>query len=47
MAREIAAMIPNAEVTIIPEAGHLINIERPIEFNSAALGFLLSHRKKD
>jgi 3-oxoadipate enol-lactonase len=47
IAREIAAMIPNAEVTIIPEAGHLINIERPAEFNSAALGFLFRHRKGD
>ncbi len=46
MAREIAAMIPAAKVTIIPEAGHLINIERPLEFNAAVLGFLLDHRKK-
>jgi 3-oxoadipate enol-lactonase len=44
IAGEIAAMIPGAQLTIIPEAGHLINIERPAEFNSAALDFLLSRR---
>lgn len=46
MAREIAALIPNAEVTIIPEAGHLINIERPAEFNAAVLDFLLRARRR-
>jgi 3-oxoadipate enol-lactonase len=46
MARDIAAVIPGAELTIISRAGHLINIEQPIEFNKAALGFLLRHRNR-
>lgn len=43
MAREVAALIPGAELTIIPSAGHLLNIERPAEFNAAALAFLERH----
>jgi 3-oxoadipate enol-lactonase len=44
LAREIQGMIEGAELTIIPEAGHLLNIERPAEFEAASLGFLLRHR---
>jgi 3-oxoadipate enol-lactonase len=40
MCREIASMIPGAKLTIIPDAGHLINIERPAEFNAVAIGFI-------
>ena len=40
MARELAAEIPGAELTIIDDAGHLVNIEKPAEFNAAVLGFL-------
>lgn len=44
MARDIAAAIPGAELTVIPEAGHLVNIERPAEFDRAVIDFLLRHR---
>lgn len=40
MAKELAAEIPGAELTVIDDAGHLVNIERPAEFNAAVLGFL-------
>ena len=33
-----------ARLTIIKNAGHLPNIERPREFNAAVLPFLLEHR---
>ena len=39
-ARLMAAMIPNAQLTIIPTAGHLANLEMRIEFNAALLHFL-------
>jgi pimeloyl-ACP methyl ester carboxylesterase len=44
MAREIASMIPGAELTIIPGAGHLVNIEKPAEFDAAVIGFILRRR---
>ena len=40
MCGEIAARIPGARLTVIPDAGHLVNIERPEEFNTAAVGFI-------
>ena len=40
MCREMAALIPGARLTIIPDAGHLVNIEKPFEFNAAAIGFI-------
>ena len=43
MAQEIATDIPGAELTVIPDAGHLVNIEKPAEFNAAALAFLRRH----
>lgn len=43
MAREIAGMIPGAELTIIPDAGHLVNIEKPREFDAAVIGFIARH----
>ena len=43
MCRELASQIPGAEFTIIQDAGHLINIERPSEFNEAAIAFIRSH----
>lgn len=41
VAREIAEQIPGARLTVIEDAGHLVNIERPDAFNDAALSFLL------
>jgi 3-oxoadipate enol-lactonase len=40
MAREIARRIPGARLTIIGNAGHLVNIEEPAAFNEAVLAFL-------
>ncbi len=39
-ARAIAAAIPDAEFLIVPEAGHMANLENPEAFNTALLGFL-------
>lgn len=39
----IAREIPNAELTIIPQAGHAVCLEKPAVFNSAVLGFILKH----
>ncbi len=47
VARDIAATIPNARLTIIDDAGHLPNIERPEAFDKAALEFLLEHKAVD
>jgi len=39
------AKIPDAQLVIIPTAGHLSNIEQPEVFNKAMLDFLLKHRE--
>jgi 3-oxoadipate enol-lactonase len=44
LARSMAERIAGARLTIIKNAGHLPNIERPREFNAAVLPFLLEHR---
>lgn len=43
MAREIASDIPGAELAVIEDAGHLVNIEQPEKFNAIVLGFLRQH----
>ncbi|MPZ56502.1 MAG: alpha/beta fold hydrolase [Rhizobiales bacterium] len=43
--RELAGMIPGARFTVIADAGHLVNIEKPAEFNAAAIAFIRSARK--
>ena len=40
MAQEIVDRIPGAKLTIINDAGHLTNIEKPAEFNAAVVAFL-------
>ena len=35
--------IPNSEMHIIPETGHVVTWEKPEEFNSVVLGFLSKH----
>jgi 3-oxoadipate enol-lactonase len=40
MCRQLAGMIPGARFTVIADAGHLVNIEKPAEFNAAAIGFI-------
>ena len=37
---EMAAKMGGAPVTVIPDAGHLSNIENPADFNAAALAWL-------
>ncbi|MFC2054182.1 alpha/beta fold hydrolase, partial [Chloroflexota bacterium] len=41
-ARQMAAAIPNANLDIIPGAGHLLNLERPNLFNASISKFLES-----
>lgn len=43
MAQGIASDIPGAELAVIEDAGHLVNIEKPEEFNRVVLGFLRRH----
>ncbi|HXZ02361.1 MAG TPA: alpha/beta fold hydrolase [Stellaceae bacterium] len=40
LARAMARRIAGARLTVIPEAGHLANLEQPRRFNAAVLGFL-------
>jgi 3-oxoadipate enol-lactonase len=40
MAQEMAAEIPGAELAVIADAGHLVNIEEPEQFNRLVIGFL-------
>lgn len=46
IAREIAGAIPGARLTVIDDAGHLVNIEQPNAFNQAALSFLIEHKNR-
>ncbi len=39
-ARAMAAAIPDAEMLIVPAAGHMSNVENPAAFNTALGGFL-------
>lgn len=39
-ARLMAERIPNARLVIIPQAGHLANMEQPADFNQALVTFL-------
>ena len=41
--REVHARIPGAELTVIPDAGHVHFLEQPELFNAAMLGFLKKH----
>ncbi len=40
LARAMATKIPNAQLEIIPDAGHFAHFERPDLFASAVMGFL-------
>ena len=37
---EVTARLPHAEVKLIDRAGHLVQLERPVEFNDALVAFL-------
>ena len=39
-AQKLATAIPNAELVVIPRAGHLSNLEQPEPFNAALATFL-------
>lgn len=39
-ARQMAERIPGAEFVLIPDCGHLVNLERPEAFDQAVLDFL-------
>jgi 3-oxoadipate enol-lactonase len=41
MHHEMAAKMGGAPVSVLPDAGHLSNIENAAAFNAAALGWLL------
>jgi pimeloyl-ACP methyl ester carboxylesterase len=41
-AQAMAAAIPEAELVIVPGAGHMVNLEQPAVFNEAVRGFLES-----
>jgi len=43
---EMARSIPGARLTVIGDAGHLCNIERPEAFNAALTEFLDAHRER-
>jgi 2-succinyl-6-hydroxy-2,4-cyclohexadiene-1-carboxylate synthase len=40
LGRQMAERIPNAELVVVPEAGHAIHLEQPGAFETAVSGFL-------
>jgi pimeloyl-ACP methyl ester carboxylesterase len=44
IARQFERAIPNAELAVIPRAGHVSNLERPEEFNELIREFCRGHR---
>lgn len=40
MGKEVAALMPHAEYTVLPKCGHLMNLECPDAFNARLLAFL-------
>ncbi len=43
VARGMARRVSHAALTILPDCGHLANLEQPQRFNAAVLGFLREH----
>ena len=43
VARQFEAAIPGAELVVIPQAGHVSNLERPEPVNDAVRGFCRAH----
>jgi pimeloyl-ACP methyl ester carboxylesterase len=39
-AEVLAAGLPDAELHIIPAAGHMVNLEQPVAFNKVLMDFL-------
>jgi pimeloyl-[acyl-carrier protein] methyl ester esterase len=46
-ARELAARLPDAELTVIPGAGHLPNLDSPEAYGKLCRGFLTHHCPRD
>jgi len=38
--RKLAALLPHARLVVVPDAGHVVNLERPAPFNAALREFL-------
>ena len=45
VARRMADHIPGATCLVVPDAGHLLNLEQPAAFHAALLNFLASARR--
>ena len=43
VARQFEEAIPDAELVVIPDCGHVSNLERPAPFNDAVRGFCRAH----
>ncbi|MBI3453394.1 MAG: alpha/beta hydrolase [Rhodospirillales bacterium] len=44
--QEMARRIPGAELVVVPDSGHMLNVEMPAEFDRHVLGFLLRHKDR-
>lgn len=44
IAHNMAAVLPNAKVAVVPNAGHTVHLEQPAPFERIVLEFLLTHR---
>lgn len=44
VARRMAERIPGASCQVVPDAGHLLNLEQPVAFHVALLAFLAAFR---
>ncbi|CAN5695516.1 alpha/beta hydrolase [soil metagenome] len=42
--REIAALVPQAELVMLPECGHMLTLEKPRAVNAALIDWLARHR---
>jgi pimeloyl-ACP methyl ester carboxylesterase len=46
VARQFERAIPDARLVVIPDCGHVSNLERPAQFNAAVRDFCHAHRKR-
>lgn len=46
-AERLAARIPRARLLVVPRAGHVVMLERPVAFNRAVRGFLEGSTRSD
>jgi 3-oxoadipate enol-lactonase len=45
-AAKFAAVLPQMKIVVLPDAGHLSNLEQPVAFTAALLHFLTPARTK-